>query len=127
MTAARHALDSIGEMSTRDLLALANSYRGEAFAEEPYADWAEPTRVAVGDVAARLYRVVAERAVGELDDLTAVEAYRRLIELDRYDDDAHLGLLEVLERSGSGRVLERARRSYQDSVEALGVRPRTAS
>ena len=127
MAAARHALDSIGEMSTRDLLALANSYRGEAFAEEPYADWAEPTRVAVGDVAARLYRVVAERAVGDLDDLTAVEAYRRLIELDRYDDDAHLGLLEVLERSGSGRVLQRARRSYQDSVEALGVRPLTAS
>jgi len=121
MQAARAALGAADTMATQDLLALANGYRGEAFAEEPYADWAEPTRAAVADVAAQLYRLVAARATGDNDHLTAVEAYRRLIELDRYDESAHLGLIDVLGRDGTSRVLERARESYESAMSALGV------
>lgn len=80
-----------------------------------------------GPTASGSVAVIVGHALCDKDHLTAVEAYRRLIEPDRYDQAAHLGLLEVLGRMGGGRVLERAWESYESAMSAIGRRTRSAS
>ncbi len=121
MDAATDRLRSPDRFSLDDVLALADIYRGDAFPEEPYADWAEPVRAKVAAAASQLYWIVAERASESGDHLVAVESCRRLIELDRFDERAHCALIDLLARTTGGSVLDHARASYEAAMSELGV------
>lgn len=86
------------EMSLRRAVRL---YTGEAFAEDPYADWAEALRAEAQTAfcAAARRLAVIETAAG--DHLAASELYRRVLDVEPYDETAHEGLVTALTALGA--------------------------
>ncbi|NLA36307.1 MAG: hypothetical protein GX868_11585, partial [Actinobacteria bacterium] len=100
-----------------------DAYRGEAFPDEPYEQWAEALRSNVAVTCAALLRAVADRADADGDALLVSDALRRLLELDPYDEPAHLGLVESLRSLGAHGQARSARERYLACMAELGVRP----
>lgn len=106
------------------------SYGGDAFADEPYTPWAEALRAEARTAAVLVARALAARAEASGDALTAVGAHRRVLEVDRYDETAHLGLIRLftdLDAHGQARSaraeLEAVRRELEgDDAEEAGRR-----
>jgi ATP/maltotriose-dependent transcriptional regulator MalT/DNA-binding SARP family transcriptional activator len=102
--------------ATDALVAAEAAYVGAAFPEDPYEDWSvsprERTRAAYIWVARTL---ADDSAAG--DPATAVRCYLRVLELDAYDERAHLGLVRA--HLGAGQQGE-ARRAYQAYAARMG-------
>ncbi|SEG78039.1 ATP-, maltotriose-and DNA-dependent transcriptional regulator MalT [Nonomuraea solani] len=99
------------------------SYGGEFCEEDPYADWAvglrEQARLAYVQAAARLARARAgERRYDE-----AARYWLRLLERDRYDERAHLGLVRVLDLAGRRGDARRRYQLYAELMRELEVEP----
>lgn len=75
-------------------------YTGEAFPDEPYADWVQQLRFQAQNSFAALCRLRAESAANRGNLLLAAESYRRVLGIDPYDERAHLGLIAALESLG---------------------------
>jgi DNA-binding SARP family transcriptional activator len=88
------------------------SYRGDAFDEDPYEDWADPLREQVRAAWLRGLRALAE--LGDADH--SVGCLVRLLAADPYDEPAHRRLVAVL--SGAGRHGE-ARRALDRWTRAM--------
>jgi DNA-binding SARP family transcriptional activator len=98
-------------------------YLGEFCADDPYADWAAGLRALAKhtfvDVCFELAKIaVAEREFGE-----AIRYVLRILDVDPYDEDAHLGLINSLlaqRRHGEAR---RAYRHYSAKMVELELEP----
>ncbi|MEV0388761.1 BTAD domain-containing putative transcriptional regulator [Nonomuraea sp. NPDC050643] len=100
-----------------------SSYAGEFCEEDPYADWAvglrEQARLAYVQAAARLAR--ARSGEGRHDE--AARYWLRLLERDRYDERAHLGLVRVLDLAGRRGDARRRYQLYAELMRELEVEP----
>ncbi|GAA3622405.1 LuxR C-terminal-related transcriptional regulator [Nonomuraea rosea] len=100
-----------------------SAYGGEFCEEDPYADWAvglrEQARLAYVQAAARL--AGARTAEGRHDD--AARLWLRLLERDRYDERAHLGLVRVLDLAGRRGDARRRYQLYAERMRELEVEP----
>lgn len=103
------------------LTATLDSHTGEALVDEPYALWAERMRRDV-HVAyfACAYRL-AELSDADGDQYTRAEAFRRILDLDEYDQRAHLGLIDALTRLGSPGQAAQATARYAEKMAELGI------
>ncbi|MGP3960810.1 BTAD domain-containing putative transcriptional regulator [Nonomuraea sp. 3N208] len=100
-----------------------SAYGGEFCEEDPYADWAvglrEQARLGYVQAAARL---AAARA-GERRYDEAARYWLRLLERDRYDERAHLGLVRVLDLAGRRGDARRRYHLYAERMRELEVEP----
>ena len=100
---------------------LLDRFRGEALPDEPHAEWAGPLRSEVRMVVIALARLVAGRAEADGDHLRAAEAHRRVLDLDPYDEPAHLGLTAAFRAMGAHGQAVAAYGAYQQRMRDLGV------
>ncbi|MCO8126076.1 AAA family ATPase [Acidimicrobiia bacterium EGI L10123] len=94
---------------------------GDPLPDEPYAEWAEPLRREVTGLLLTTLRCHAESTVATGDHVGAAATFRRLLEVDPYDEPAHLGLVETLRSLGAHGQAEAARRRYLDAMAELGL------
>src|SRR5262249_7889434 len=82
------------------LAAAERAYQGDFLEEDPYEEWAAPLREEARAVCASVLRALAAlaEASGRPDD--AVRRYLRILEMDSWDESAHLGLVGTMERVG---------------------------
>ena len=100
---------------------LRRSYRGEALPDEPHAEWAVSLR---DEVRARMWpslRFVASAAHEATDHLRAGEAYRRVLEVDPYDEMAHLGLIRSFRAMSAHGQADVRVPTYVSRMDELGV------
>jgi DNA-binding SARP family transcriptional activator len=105
------------------LLDAVSAYRGEPLPDEPYEAWAESLRSTTTATFGTVLRTIAARAADDEDPLTGSDALRRLIELDPYDEPAHLDLVEALRSLGAHGQARAAHERYVTRMAELGVRP----
>lgn len=107
--------------NAEDLQRALNLYRDDLLAgynsgEPDYQDWLQVTRVRLQKLACE----VADRLAGMLrdhgDDRQAIDVLKRLIWIDRADESAHRGLMELFARAGKR---SEALRQYQACAKAL--------
>ncbi|TMR99381.1 BTAD domain-containing putative transcriptional regulator [Nonomuraea basaltis] len=100
-----------------------SAYSGEFCEEDPYADWAvglrEQARLAYVQAAARL----ATARASERRHDEAARYWLRLLERDRYDERAHLGLVRVLDLAGRRGDARRRYHLYAERMRELEVEP----
>lgn len=108
----------------RQLLTTAvRRYTDEPFADTPYDDLTRLLRDEARAAMLRALRVLADlcRRSGDHDE--AADHLRRLLAEDRYDEDAHRGLLAVLNRAGWHGQARLAAARYRAAMADLGLRP----
>jgi DNA-binding SARP family transcriptional activator/tetratricopeptide (TPR) repeat protein len=111
-----------GTPEARALLRTARSLRGgEALPDEPYATWADPLRTETALAHAALLRCEADAALAAGDPLAASEAFRSLLEHDRYDEPAHRGLIASLRDLGAHGQADAAQRRHEAAMAELGI------
>jgi DNA-binding SARP family transcriptional activator len=89
--------------------------------DEPYAEWAEALRSSTSAVHVGILRAIAALSTAAQDHLAASDAHRRLVDLDPYDEAAHLGLVAALRSLGARGQARVAYDRYVRSMEELGV------
>ena len=94
-------------------------YRGDFLEEDLYEDWAADLREQARAAYAGAVRTLAASATGD----ETVRLYLRLLELDRWDAEAHLALIAQLEADGRHGEAQRRRREYEAAMEEIGARP----
>ncbi len=99
------------------------AHHGEAMPDEPYADWAEALRRTVASLHIDILRAVADRSTAAGDPLRTSEALRQLVELDPFDEPAHLALIDALSALGALGQVRAAREHYIACMTDLGVPP----
>jgi len=111
------------EEALEHLAAAESLYRGEFCEEDAYEDWSVDLREEARAVAIACLRIRAEEASLDGEPDLAVRCYLWLLAKDRYDEPAHLGLVQVL--AGAGRHGEARRRydHYTEVMDELGLRP----
>lgn len=76
-------------------------YTGDAFAEEPYAAWASASRNEAQTAFCAAAHRVAEHDNTAGDHLAASALYRRILDIEPFDDAAHDGLITALIELGA--------------------------
>ena len=94
-------------------------YRGDFLEEDLYEDWAADLREQARSHYAGALRTLAAAATGD----EAIRLHLRLLELDRWDADAHLALIAQLEADGRHGEAQRRRRVYEAAMEEIWARP----
>jgi DNA-binding SARP family transcriptional activator len=102
------------------LSAAGAAYAGEFLEENPYDDWAVPVREEARAAYVAALRLLARHA-GDPD--TAVTHLLRVLETDRYDEQAHLGLVHALSDAGRHGEAHRHYLNYRRAMDDLGVEP----
>lgn len=111
-----------GDPGTSALLhAALDAHRGTALPDEPYAAWAEGLRMETDSALTAVLWAMATSSIDADDHLTASTAYRRLLELDGYDERAHCGLIEALIALGAHGQARAAHQRYAQAMEEIGV------
>ncbi|MDX8031982.1 BTAD domain-containing putative transcriptional regulator [Lentzea sp. BCCO 10_0856] len=110
-----------GEQAALSLLTEADElYLGEFLAEEPYEQWAIQVREEV-----RGRHTAVLRALVQLvrDPDQQVGYLIRMLELDRYDEGAHVRLVKALRAAGRHGEARRRYQVYLEQMHEIGVRP----
>jgi DNA-binding SARP family transcriptional activator len=102
------------------LSSAAAAYAGEFLEENPYDDWTVPLREEARAAYVAALRLLARHA-GDAD--TAVTHLLRILETDRYDEPAHLGLVHALSDAGRHGEAHRHYLNYRRAMDDLGVEP----
>lgn len=102
------------------LSSAAAMYAGDFLEENPYDDWAVPVREAARAAYISALRLLARHAV---DSDGAVTHLLRILETDRYDEEAHLGLVRALADTGRHGEAHRHYLNYRRAMDELGVEP----
>ncbi|MGA8014430.1 MAG: BTAD domain-containing putative transcriptional regulator, partial [Candidatus Dormiibacterota bacterium] len=101
----------------------AAAYAGDFLEENPYDDWAVPAREEARAAYIAVARALAGLASDSADPDRAVPHLLRILEIDRYDEPAHLGLVAALSRSGRHGEAHRHYLNYRRAMDELGVEP----
>jgi two-component SAPR family response regulator len=102
----------------RQALAL---YKGDFLADEPYADWAELERAYLREraVGALLRSAEIARSLGQPRE--ALEAYRRILKLDPWREEAYRALMQQLVELGQKLEAKSLFSQYQTRMEREGL------
>jgi ATP/maltotriose-dependent transcriptional regulator MalT/DNA-binding SARP family transcriptional activator len=103
------------------LAAAEAAYAGDFLEEDAYADWAVPLREEARAAYVAVTRARAEDAAAAGDRDAAARSFLRVLEHDRYDEHAHLGLVSTLERAGRHGEARRSYRAYVARMREIGV------
>ena len=103
------------------LLEALDAHRGPALPDEPYASWAENLRMETDSALTAVLWALAEASVEAGDHLTASTAYRRLLDLDGFDEPAHRGLVDTLNALGAHGQARAAYQRYGLAMAEIGV------
>lgn len=113
--------------ATARLANAVTAYTGGFLEDDPYQEWTVALAEEVRATHIALLRALTARLRYALDTDAVVRYTLRLLELDCYDEEAHLNLVGVLLTAGH---LGQARRHYENYVrrmKEIGVRPRPLS
>lgn len=99
------------------------AYTGEFLEEDVYEDWAAPLREETRAAYVAVARALARLADRRGDDEAAVRYRLRILERDRYDEEAHLGLVAALERAGRHGDARRRYGDYTTTLQELDLEP----
>jgi DNA-binding SARP family transcriptional activator len=99
------------------------TYAGDFLEENLYDDWAVPPREEARAAYIAVVRALAVHAVGDLDPDGAVRYFLRILQVDRFDEEAHLGLVAALEGAGRHGEAHRQYLRYQHAMDELDVEP----
>jgi DNA-binding SARP family transcriptional activator len=88
---------------------------------DPYSDWTSTLREQARAAHLRALRALARlaRRGGDVDE--AVARLLELLDLDPYDEAAHVDTIAVLTAAGRHGEARRARERYADAMRALGI------
>lgn len=109
---------TIGDMREADDL-----YRGDFLIEDLYEEWARPVRDEARVVFLGMLRNWADISQA-LEPTNAAHLRLRILELDPWDEDAHMALIRAWEEAGRHGEARRARKRYEDSMAQIGIAPR---
>lgn len=110
---------------TTDDAAVVAAYPGEFLPEDRYDDWTAGPRDEARTRFVSAARRLAERERDSGDPLLAVSLGRRLLEADRYDDQAHRLVVESLVAGGEVGEARRSHRFWQETMAEIGVTVRS--
>ena len=99
------------------------AYTGSFLEENPYDDWAIPAREEARAAYIAAARALANRAAGGTDPDGAVPYFLRILELDRYDEQASLGMVAALADAGRHGDANRHYMNYRCAMADLDVQP----
>ncbi|MEN3358801.1 MAG: hypothetical protein V7637_2783 [Mycobacteriales bacterium] len=122
---AAHAGDLIrrgqSERAREILTELDAAHRGDAFDDEPYAEWADPLREQARAARLRALRDLAglSRHTGDWDQ--AVGCLVRLLAADPFDEPAHRALVDVLRSAGRHGEAHRAFDRWAQAMVSIDV------
>jgi DNA-binding SARP family transcriptional activator len=118
LIAADTALRSGGE----DLKVAEAMYRGDFLEEDLYEDWSQPPREEARGAYLAVLRARAE-AERDSDVDAAAAAMLKILEIDPWDESAHLSMVSTLTEAGRHGEARRAYRRYVLRMEELGLEP----
>jgi DNA-binding SARP family transcriptional activator len=105
------AANRLGEAEAGPLLTRARDlYTGDFLEEDRYDDWAQPLREEARAALRSVLVALADRG----DD--APGCYLRMLELDEFDEPAHLGLVRALDATGRRGEAQRRYRHYVERM-----------
>lgn len=113
LAAANSAL-AADDRTVTELSSAVSSYRGEAFTDEPYSDWAAPLRDECSAMQVALLHAIIDV---ESSDIRRAEFARRALDIDPYDDLANHVLAEALERLGARGLAAASRERFRAILE----------
>lgn len=117
-------LDRARQEDAAPVLAAAEAaYRGDLLEEDPYEDWAAPLREEARSLYVEVARRLAAGATKSGRDDAAARYHRRILERDEYDEDAHLGLIVSLAKSGRHGEARRRYAVYSSRLDSIGIEP----
>jgi DNA-binding SARP family transcriptional activator len=99
------------------------AYTGSFLEENPYDDWAVPAREEARAAYIAGARALAIRAAASTEPDGAVPYYLRILELDRYDEQASLGMVAALADAGRHGDANRHYVNYRCAMADLDVQP----
>jgi pimeloyl-ACP methyl ester carboxylesterase/DNA-binding SARP family transcriptional activator len=100
-----------------------DAYTGTFLPEDVYEAWTERARAEARSRFVLASRKEARRAIDEGEHARAVELAHRLLEVDRYDHEAHRLLIEALGAMGEVGEAGRARAAFTSAMQELGLPP----
>lgn len=100
-----------------------SSYLGDLLEDDPYSEWMVPLREEARAAYLGVTHALAEDAFAAGDADTAVRYFLRVLGRDAYDEQAHLGVVSALERSGRRGESRRLYRLYVARMEQIGAVP----
>jgi DNA-binding SARP family transcriptional activator len=102
------------------LTTAAAAYTGDFLEENPYDDWAVSVREEARAAYVSALRLLARHAA---DADTAITNLLRILETDRYDEEAHLGLVRTLADARRHGEAHRHYLTYRRAMDELEVEP----
>jgi DNA-binding SARP family transcriptional activator len=130
MRDAAHATELIRDGAVehaREVLAEVDSlYRGDAFSDEPYEEWADGLREEARAVWLRALRDLADLGRAGADPDQAVACLVRVLGVDAYDESAHRMIVEVLVRAGRHGEARRAFERWCQAMRSIDAPPPAA-
>src|SRR6266540_320179 len=97
------------------------TYAGDFLEEDRYEDWAVALREEAREAYLSVTRTLARIAAGSGEHDLTVRYHLRLLERDPYDEEAHIGLVVALIRSGRHGEARRRYRLYSERMAEIGV------
>ncbi|WP_117208578.1 BTAD domain-containing putative transcriptional regulator [Allorhizocola rhizosphaerae] len=94
-------------------------YTGDFLGDEPYDDWAIPAREEARATYLRVLRTLVDLAQECGDTADAVTHLHQILQLDAYDENAHLALIDLLTRYGWHGEARRAQARYRQAMGEL--------
>lgn len=91
-----------------------DAYRGEPFADAPYAEWASSMRDECAAMQVALLHAVIETSSSEW---SRAESARQILAADPYDERANRALVEALQMLGARGVAESTQAKFHSSLE----------
>ena len=116
------ALDRRADAAARAMLTTAaNAYVGDFLEEDPYEDWAIPLRDEARTTCVSVLLALAELEESEGAVDGAIRDHQRILDLDPWNEAAHVGLVRVMERAGRHGEARRYFQAYASRMDELGV------
>ena len=117
---ARFGQDDAGRAEVQ-LAAAERAYEGDFLEEDRYEDWATPLREEARTTWISVLRALAAIAEASRRPDDAVRRYLRILEMDPFDEGAHLALVATMERAGRYGEARRRYLAYASRMEEIGV------
>ena len=103
------------------LAAAERAYEGDFLEEDRYEDWSTALREEARTAYTSVLRSLAAMAEASKRPDDAVRRYLRILEMDPWDESAHLALVATMERTGRHGEARRRYLSYASQMDEIGA------
>jgi DNA-binding SARP family transcriptional activator len=117
---ARYGEGDTGEAEVK-LAAAERAYEGDFLEEDAYEDWATPLREEARTTYISILRALATLAETTQRPEDAIRRYLRILEVDPWDEGAHLAMVGTMERAGRHGEARRRYGAYTTRMKEIGV------